>query len=71
MERQKTLPQMIEHKNSPEKELNKVEASNLPDIKVKIMVLMMLKKVGENLNSMKKDIETMKKEPFINKEHNI
>ena len=47
MGRQRNLPQMKEPENSPEKELNEMEASNLSDIEFKVMVIKML-------NSMKK-----------------
>ena len=45
---------MKEQENSPEEELNEMEASNLSDIEFKVMIKKML-------NSMKKDIETIKK----------
>ena len=38
-----------------------MEASTLLDIEFKIMVIRMLKKLSENYNSIKKDIETIKK----------
>ena len=38
-----------------------MEASKLPNTEFKIMVTRMLKELSENLNSMKKDIETIKK----------
>ena len=44
---------MKEQKNSPEKELNEMEASNLSDTQFNVMVIRML-------NSMKKDIGSMK-----------
>ena len=44
---------MKEHKDSPDKELNEMEASNLSDTQLKVMVIRML-------NSMRRDIETMK-----------
>ena len=39
-----------------QKELNEMEASKLPDIEVKTMVIRMLKELSENYNSMKKYI---------------
>ena len=47
-----------EKQEHPEKELNKMEASNLLDINFKIVVIRMLKELSWNYNSMKKDIET-------------
>ena len=44
---------MKEQKESPEIELNEMEASNLPETEFKVMAIRML-------NSMKKDIENMK-----------
>ena len=38
-----------------------MEASNLSDIEFKVMIIRMLKELSEFYNSMKKDIETMKK----------
>ena len=35
MRRQRNIPQMKEQDKSPEKELNEMEASNLPDIAFK------------------------------------
>ena len=62
---------MKEQKESPKKELNKMEASKLLDIEFKTKVMRMLKELSENFNSMKKDIETIKKkkEPVRNKEY--
>lgn len=45
---------MKEQGSSPEEELNEVEISNLSDIEFRIMIIRML-------NSMRKDIETIKK----------
>ena len=61
MQRQRTRSQIKEQKESPKKELNKMEASKLPDIEFKTKVMRMLKELSENFNSMKKDIETIKK----------
>ena len=58
---------MKEQKNSLEKLLNEVEASNLPDMEFKRRVIIMLKKLSENYkvlsenyNNMKKDIDIIK-----------
>ena len=55
---------MKEWEKSPEKELNKMEASNLSDIELKVMVTWML-------NSMKKRHRNHKKVPVRNEEDNI
>ena len=52
---------MKEQEKSPEKELNIMEASKLPDTQFKTMVIRMLKKLSENFDSIKKDMETIKK----------
>lgn len=74
MQRQKR--QMKEHENSPEKEQNEMEANKIPDTEFKTIVIKMLnklsenfKELGENLNSTKKDKETIKKEPVRNEGH--
>ena len=54
MERQRKRPQMKEQVNSPE-ELDKMEASNLLDRDFRVMIIRIF-------NSMKKDIETIKKD---------
>ena len=64
MGRQRNRPQMKEQEESPEKELNEMEVSNLSDTEFKVMVIRIL-------NSMKKDIETMNKKPVGNEECNI
>ena len=46
---------MKEQENSPEEELNEMEASNLSDREFRVMIIM-------TRNSMKKDIEIMKKD---------
>ena len=53
---------------SPVKEINEIEASNLLDIEIKKMVIRMLNELSENYkelygsySSMKKDIETISK----------
>ena len=77
MGRQRKKPQIKEQEKSPE-EINEMEASNSPGIELKNMVIRMLKKFSENFkelsekfNSMREDIETIKKEPVRNKEYNI
>ena len=47
MGKQRNRPQMNEQENTPEEELNEMEASNISDIELKVMIIKML-------NSMKK-----------------
>ena len=58
MGRQRNMHQMKEREKSPEKEINEVEASNLPDIEFKKIVISMLKELSENYN---KEIASIKK----------
>ena len=51
---QRNRPKMKEQENTPE-ELNEMEDSNLPDVEFRVMIIRML-------NSMKKDIEPIKKD---------
>ena len=53
MGRQRNIPQKKKQEKSPEKELNEMEASILSDAEFKVMVIRIL-------NSMKKDLETIK-----------
>ena len=48
------MSQMKEKNKTPEKELNKMEISNLSDAKFKTLVIRMLKELSEDLNSIKK-----------------
>ena len=48
MGRQRNKPQVKEQQNSPEEELNEIEASNLSNREFKVMIIKIL-------NSMKKD----------------
>ena len=54
MSRQRNMAQMKEQIKTPEKELNKMEISNLSDGEFKILVISMLKELSEDLNSIKK-----------------
>ena len=51
--RQRNMAQMKEHIKTPEKELNKMEISNLSDAEFKTLVIRMLKELSEDLNSIK------------------
>ena len=53
MRRQRNMAQMKEHTNTPEKELNEIEISNLSDAEFKTLVIKMLKEPSEDLSSVK------------------
>ena len=53
MKRQGNMAQMKEQIKTPERELNKVENSNLSDAEFKTLVIRMLKELSEDLNSIK------------------
>ena len=54
MRRQRNTAQMKEQIKTPEKELNKMEMSNLSDAEFKTLAIRMLKELSEDLNSIKK-----------------
>ena len=54
------MVQMKEQIKTPEKELNKMEISNLSDAEFKTLVIRMLKELSEDLNSIKKTQSEMK-----------
>ena len=54
MRRQGNMAQMKEQNKTPEKELNKMEISNLPDAEFKTLVIRMLKEHSKDLNNIKK-----------------
>ena len=54
MRRQSNMAQMKEQIKTPEKGLNKMEKSNLSDAEFKTLVIRMLKKLSEDLKSIKK-----------------
>ena len=64
MRRQRNMAQMKEHNKTPEKELNKMETSNLLDSEFKTLVIRMLSELSENLNSIKKG--PVRKERYTN-----
>ena len=68
MGRQRNNPQMNGKEDSPEKELNEIEARTPSDIEFKIMVIRMFKELSDNYrelsgnySTIKKDIETINK----------
>ena len=54
MRRQRNMAQMKEQIKTPEKELNKMDISNLSDEELKTLVIRMLKELSEDLGSIKK-----------------
>ena len=54
MRRQRNMAQMKEQVKTSEKELNKMEISNLSDKEFKTLVTRMLKELSEDLNRIKK-----------------
>ena len=61
MKRQKNIAQITEQNKTPQKEINKMETSNVLDAEFKTLVIRMLSDFTENFNSIKKDMETIKK----------
>ena len=61
MERQRNNVQTKEKEESPEKELNEIEASKSIDTEFKVMAMRMLKEHSENYISMRNDIQTINK----------
>ena len=60
MRRQRNMAQMKEQIKTPEKELRKMEISNLLDPEIKTLVIKMFKELSEDLNSMKRIQSEMK-----------
>ena len=58
MKRQNNMVQMKEQIKTPEKELNKMETSNLSDAEFKTLVRRMLKELSEDVNRIKKSVRT-------------
>ena len=69
MRRQRNMAQMKEQIQTPEKDLNKIEISNLSDALLKTLVVRMLQKLSEDLNSIKK-IQTEVKDTLIEIKNN-
>ena len=70
MRRQRNMAQMKEQNKTPEKELNKAEKINPPDAEFKTLVIRMLKKLSEGLNSIKK-FQTETKDTLIEIKNNL
>ena len=60
MRKQRNMAQMKEQIKIPEKELNKMEISNLSDAEFKILVIRLRKELSEDLSSIKKIQSEMK-----------
>ena len=54
MRRQRNMVQMKEQNKTPEKELNKMEISNLSNTEFKTLVIRMLEQLSEGLSSIKR-----------------
>ena len=61
MRRLRKMAQMKEQVKTPEKELNKMEISNLSDAEFKTLVIRMLKELSKNLSSVKKSSQKQRK----------
>ena len=70
MRRQRNMAQMKEQNKTPEKELNKMEISNLSDAEFKTLLIRMLKELSEDLNSIKKN-QTEVKNTLIGVKDNV
>ena len=64
------MAQMKEQIKTPEKEVNKMEISNLSDAKFKTLFVRMLKELSEDLNSIKK-IQSEMKNTLIEIKNNL
>ena len=60
MRKQRNMAQMKEQIKTPEKELNKMEISNLSDAEFKISIIRMLKELSEDLGNIRKTQSEMK-----------
>ena len=69
MRRQRNMAQMKEQIITPEKELNKIEISNLSDAEFKTLVGRMFKELSEDLSSIKK-IQSKMKDSLIGIKNN-
>ena len=69
MRRQRNMAQMKEHINPPEKELNKMEISNLSDAEFKTLVIRMLKELSEDVNNIK--IQSEMKDTSVEMKNNL
>ena len=63
------MAQMKEQIKTPEKELNKMEVSNLSDVKFKMLVIRMLRELSEAVNI--KKIQSEMKDTLIEIKKNL
>ena len=70
MRRQRNMAQMKEQIKIPEKEVNEMEISNLSDAEFKTLIIRMLKKFKEDLNSLK-EIQSEMKDLLIEIKNNL
>ena len=70
MRRQRNMAQMKEQIKIPEKELNKMEISNLSDADFKTLIIRMFKLLSEDLHS-KKNIQSEMKDTLIETKKNL
>ena len=70
MRTQRTVAQMKEQNKTPEKELNKMEISNLSDAEFKTLVIRMLKELSEDLRVIKM-IQSEMKDTLIEIKNNL
>ena len=70
MRRQRYMAQMKKQNKTPEKELNKMESSNLLDAEFKTLVIRMLNELTEDLSSIKK-IQSETKDTLIEIKNNL
>ena len=64
------MAQMKEQNKTPEKELNKLDMSNLSDAEFKTLVIRMLKELSEDFNSIKK-IQSEMQDTLIEIKNNL
>ena len=70
MRRQRNMAQMKGQIKTPEKELNKMEISNLSDAKFKTLIMRLLKELSEDPKSIKK-IQSEMKDKLIEIKNNL
>ena len=70
MRKQRNMAQMKEQIKIPEKELNKMEISNLSDAEFKTMFIRMLKELSEDLSRIKKT-QSERKDTLIEIKDNL
>ena len=64
------MAKMKDYIKTPEKELNKMEISNLSDAEFKTLVTRMLKELSEDLNSIK-NIQSERQDTLIETKNNL